>query len=61
MAIWLSCLERWYLVLGGVAEGRGFEPLSDLELFSAKILIYILIVPLFDFFKNITQFGIVLE
>jgi hypothetical protein len=25
------------LVLGGVAVGRGFEPHSDLELFSAKI------------------------
>jgi hypothetical protein len=25
-------------VLGGVAVGRGFEPQSDLELFSAKII-----------------------
>jgi hypothetical protein len=33
-------LERWYLVLGGVAVGRGFEPLSDLYLFLAEILIY---------------------
>jgi hypothetical protein len=32
MAIWLRGLERWYLVLGGVAIGRGFEPQSDLEL-----------------------------
>jgi hypothetical protein len=32
-------LERWYLVLGGVAVGRGFEPQSDLELSFAKILI----------------------
>jgi hypothetical protein len=39
MAIWLSGLERWYLVLGGVAVGRGFEPQSDLELFFAEILI----------------------
>jgi hypothetical protein len=30
MAIWLRGLERWYLVLGGVAVGRGFEPQSDL-------------------------------
>jgi hypothetical protein len=39
MAIWLRGLERWYLVLGGVAVGRGFEPESDLELSFAKILI----------------------
>jgi hypothetical protein len=39
MAIWLRGLERWYLVLGGVAVGRGFEPQSDLELSFAKILI----------------------
>jgi hypothetical protein len=26
MAIWLRGLERWYLVLGGDAVGRGFEP-----------------------------------
>jgi hypothetical protein len=32
MAIWLRGLERWYLVLGGVAVGRGFEPQSDLVL-----------------------------
>jgi hypothetical protein len=38
MAIWLRGLER-YLVLGGVAVGRGFEPQSDLELFFAEILI----------------------
>jgi hypothetical protein len=37
--IWLRGLERWYLVLGGVAVGRGFEPQSDLELSFAKILI----------------------
>jgi hypothetical protein len=37
MAIWLRGLERWYLVLGGVAVGRGFEPQSDLELSFAKI------------------------
>jgi hypothetical protein len=30
MAIWL---ERCYLVLGGVAVGRGFEPQSDLKPF----------------------------
>jgi hypothetical protein len=40
MAIWLRGLEHWYLVLGGVAVGRGFEPQSDLELSFAKILIY---------------------
>jgi hypothetical protein len=39
MAIWLRGLERWYLVLGGVAVGRGFEPQSDLELSFAKILL----------------------
>jgi hypothetical protein len=39
MAIWLRGLERWYLVLGGVAVGRGFEPQSDLDLSFAKILI----------------------
>jgi hypothetical protein len=39
MAIWLRGLERWYLMLGGVAVGRGFEPQSDLELSFAKILI----------------------
>jgi hypothetical protein len=39
MAIWLRGLEHWYLVLGGVAVGRGFEPQSDLELSFAKILI----------------------
>jgi hypothetical protein len=32
-------LERWYLMLGGVAVGRGFEPQSDLELSFAEILI----------------------
>jgi hypothetical protein len=36
MAIWLSGLKRWYLVLGGVAVGRGFDPKSDLEFLSAK-------------------------
>jgi hypothetical protein len=35
IAIWL----KRYLVLGGVAVGCGFEPQSDLELFSAKIMI----------------------
>jgi hypothetical protein len=40
MFIWLRGLERWYLVLGGVAVGRGFEPQSDLELFFADILIH---------------------
>jgi hypothetical protein len=39
MSIWLRGLERWYLVLGGVAVGRGFEAQSDLELSFAKILI----------------------
>jgi hypothetical protein len=39
MAIWLNGLERWYLVLGGVAVGRGFEPQSALEHFFAGILI----------------------
>jgi hypothetical protein len=39
MAIWLRGLERWYLVLGGVAVGCGFEPQSDLELSFAKILL----------------------
>jgi hypothetical protein len=38
MTIWLSGLKRW-LVLGGVAVGHQFETQSDLELFSAKILI----------------------
>jgi hypothetical protein len=32
-------LERWYLVLGGVAIRHGFEPQSDLELFFAEISI----------------------
>jgi hypothetical protein len=41
MAIWLRGLERWYLMLGGVAVGRGFEPQSDLELSFTKILINI--------------------
>jgi hypothetical protein len=39
MAIWLRGIERWYLVLGGVAVGRGFEPQSDLELSFVEILI----------------------
>jgi hypothetical protein len=39
MAISFRGLRRWYLVLGGVAEGRGFEPQSDLEFFFAEILI----------------------
>jgi hypothetical protein len=39
MAIWPRGLERWYLVLGGVAVGLGFEPQSYLELSFAKILI----------------------
>jgi hypothetical protein len=38
MAIWLIGLERWYLLLGGVVVGRGFEPQSDLELSIAQIL-----------------------
>jgi hypothetical protein len=42
MAIWLRGLERWYLVLGGVAVGRGFEHQSDLELSFAEILLYYL-------------------
>jgi hypothetical protein len=42
MAIRLRGLERWYLVLGGVAVGRGFEPQSDLEHFFAEILIHLL-------------------
>jgi hypothetical protein len=40
MAIWLRGLERWYLVLGGIAVGREFESQSDLELSFAEILIY---------------------
>jgi hypothetical protein len=39
--IWLRGLEHWYLVLGGVAVGRGFEPQSDLELSFAEILMLI--------------------
>jgi hypothetical protein len=39
MAIWLRGLDRWYLVPGGVAIGRGFEPQSDMELSFAEILI----------------------
>jgi hypothetical protein len=39
MVTWLRGLERWYLVLAGVAVGRGFEPQSDLELFFAEISI----------------------
>jgi hypothetical protein len=42
MAIWLRGLERWYLVLGGVAVDRGFEPQFDLELSFAEILLWIL-------------------
>jgi hypothetical protein len=38
MAIWLWGLERLYLVPGGVAVDRGFEPQSDMELFFAEIL-----------------------
>jgi hypothetical protein len=38
MAIWLRGLARWYLVIGGVAVGCGFEPQSDLKLFFAEIL-----------------------
>jgi hypothetical protein len=38
MEIWLRGLKRLYLVLGGVAVGRGFGPQSDMELFSAKII-----------------------
>jgi hypothetical protein len=37
-------LEHWYLVLGGVAVSRGFEPQSDLELSFAEILIQLLIL-----------------
>jgi hypothetical protein len=37
-AIWHRGLERWYLVLGGVAICHGFELESDMELFSAKII-----------------------
>jgi hypothetical protein len=44
IAIWLRGLKNWYLVLGGVAVGHGFEPQSDLELFSAKIII--ILIPL---------------
>jgi hypothetical protein len=36
IAIWLRGQKRWYLVLGGVAVGRGLEPQSDLELFYAN-------------------------
>jgi hypothetical protein len=50
MAIWLRGLERWYLVLGGVAVGRGFEPQSDLELSFAEILI-----SLFEIFSKYLQ------
>jgi hypothetical protein len=39
MAIWFRGLEHWYLVLGGVAVGRGFEPQSDLELSFTEIII----------------------
>jgi hypothetical protein len=28
----------WYLVISGVAVGRGFKPQSDLALFFAKII-----------------------
>jgi hypothetical protein len=41
MAIWLRGLEHWYLVLGGVAVGRRFEPQSDMELSFTEILLYI--------------------
>jgi hypothetical protein len=41
MAIWLR-VEHWYLVLGSVAVGLGFEPQSDLELSFAEILIKLL-------------------
>jgi hypothetical protein len=37
MAIWFRGLKRWYLVLGGVAVGCGFEPQSDLEIFFAEM------------------------
>jgi hypothetical protein len=30
-AIWIRGLERWYLVLGGVAVGRGFENVNVQE------------------------------
>jgi hypothetical protein len=39
MAIWFSVG-----VPGSVAIGRGFEPQSDLELFSAKIISIIIII-----------------
>jgi hypothetical protein len=39
MAIWLRGLERWYLVLGGVAVCRGFEHQSNLEPFFAEIIV----------------------
>jgi hypothetical protein len=29
-------VSRWYLVLGGVAVGRGFDPQSDLEHFFSE-------------------------
>jgi hypothetical protein len=39
LTVLLEGLKRWYLVLGGVAVGRGFAPIqSDLKLFSAKII-----------------------
>jgi hypothetical protein len=42
---WCNCCiypgHIWYLVLGGIAVGRGFEPQSDLELSFTQILIYI--------------------
>jgi hypothetical protein len=43
MAIWLRGLKHWYLVLGGVAVGHGFEPHSNLELFFAEISIRVVI------------------
>jgi hypothetical protein len=44
---------NWYLVLGGVAVGREFEPQSDLlELSFAKILIKLSISSTVSFLTN---------
>jgi hypothetical protein len=60
MVIWLRGLERWYLVLGGVAVGRGFEPQSDLEPFFAEILLIYITCRIFCA-KDITVFQISCE
>jgi hypothetical protein len=55
MAIRLSGLKRWYLVLGGVAVGRGFKPQSDLELFSAKIINTIVYFGIIKYFEMVLK------